>query len=404
MTNQALIALLVSKGVIATTDLGTGGKLNDAQADRFIDFVIDETNLQNMGRVERFRNENLKVDKIGVHKRVTVPAEEARDPAVRRGVTTSQVTLTPCELMTPFELSTNFLEHNIEGESAEDTVVRLMATQMGNDVEGLYIEGDVLGRAAIEEDIFEGGSLTQVIKDSLMAKFDGFLRQADGGALVDIDGAPISPNVFSRMIQAMPNKFRRNRRDMVFLVPDDLEQQYRERVSTRATGSGDAALNGQGNLTPFGVELMPVSLMPFNPAVVEHITFTGSGSTVSLRYNNLVASSMIVTAITLDKVPTTPFIDPTDYTFDPVAGTITHAGGGSVIGGTATVKVTYQSGPQIILTPRSNIIFAIGRDITIERDRDIFARLNQWAITTKVDTKYEELTAVVKGFNIASSL
>ena len=404
ITNAALVAMLVAKGVITTTDLGTGGRLNDKQAERFIDFVIDETGLDQMGRVEKFRNDNLKVDKIGVHKRVTVPAEEARDPSVRRGVTTSQVTLTPCELMTPFELSTNFLESNIEGESAEDTVVRLMATQMGNDVEGMYIEGDTLGRAAIEEDLFEGGSLTQVIKDTLMAKFDGFLRQADSANLVDIDGSPISPNVFSRMIQNMPNKFRRNRRDMVFLVPDDLEQQYRERVSTRATGSGDAALNGQANLTPYGVELLPVSLMPFNPAIVEHIAFTGSGSTVALRYSGLVSGSMIVTAITLEKVLTTPFIDPTDYTFDPVAGTITHAGGGSAIGATATVKVTYQAGPQIILTPKSNIIFAIGRDITIERDRDIFARLNQWAITTKVDCKFEEVTAVVKAFNIASSL
>lgn len=404
MTNAALIAMLVSKGVITTTDLGTGGKLNDKQSDRFIDFVIDETNLADMGRVEKFRNENMKVDKIGVHGRVTVPAEEARDPAVRRGITTSQVTLTPVELMTPFELSTNFLENNIEGESAEDTVVRLMATQMGNDVEGLYIEGDTLGRAALEEDIFEGGSTTQYIKDSLMAKFDGFLRQADAAAQVDISGSPISPNVFSRMLQAMPNKFRRNRKDLVFLVPDDLEQQYRERVSTRATGAGDAALNGQANLTPFGVEMKPVSLMPFNPTVVEHITFTGSGSTVALRYNNLLAASGVVTATTLDKVPTTPFIVTTDWTIDYVAGTITHAGGGSAIGATATVKVTYQSGPQIILTPRSNIIFAIGRDITIERDRDIFARMNQWAITTKVDVVFEEVTAIVKGFNIASSL
>jgi len=404
MTNTALIAMLVSKGVITTTDLGTGGALNDKQADRFIDFVIDETNLKQMGRVERFRNENMKVDKIGVHSRVTVPAEEARDPSVRRGVTTSQVTLTPTELMTPFELSTNFLENNIEGEAAEDTVVRLMATQMGNDVEGLYIEGDTVGRAALESDIYEGGSSTQYIKDSLMAKFDGFLRQADSAAQVDIGGSPISPSVFSQMLQSMPNKFRRNRKDLVFLVPDDLEQQYRERVSTRATGAGDSALNGQANLTPFGVEMTPVSLLPFNPTVVEHITFTGSGSTVSLRYDNLVAASMIVTPTTLAATPSTPHVLTTDYTVDYTAGTITHAGGGSAIGATATVKVTYQSGPQIILTPRSNIIFAIGRDITIERDRDIFARMNQWAITTKVDVVFEEVTAVVKGYNIASSL
>ena len=33
---------------------------------------------------------------------------------------------------------------------------------------------------------------------------------------------------------------------------------------------------------------------------------------------------------------------------------------------------------------------AIGRDVRIEKDRDIFARLDQWAITTKVDVTFEE--------------
>lgn len=51
-----------------------------------------------------------------------------------------------------------------------------------------------------------------------------------------------------------------------------------------------------------------------------------------------------------------------------------------------------------------NLITAIGRDIRIEKDRDIFARLNQWAITTKVDAQFEEVDAVVKAYNIGSTL
>jgi hypothetical protein len=42
----------------------------------------------------------------------------------------------------------------------------------------------------------------------------------------------------------------------------------------------------------------------------------------------------------------------------------------------------------------------IGRDIRIEKDRDIFKGVNQYAITAKVSVQFEELTAIVKVRNI----
>ena len=57
---------LVQKAVITADALASAGKLNPAQSDRFIDFVIDETVLRNNARVVRFRNETLEIDKIGV--------------------------------------------------------------------------------------------------------------------------------------------------------------------------------------------------------------------------------------------------------------------------------------------------------------------------------------------------
>lgn len=407
MNNSQIVELLVQKGIIETGDLATGGKLNPVQADRFIDFVIDETGLKEMSRIVRFRNEELKIDKIGVGKRVTVPAAEAKDPSVRKGVTTSQVILNPSEIMTPFELSQTFMEHNIEGEPVEDRIVRMMATAMGNDAEELLILGDTVGPAILESEFRDGGSTTQYIKDSFLALGDGWLKLASGGDAhqVDIQGASVSPNVFSRMIQAMPTKFRRNPSRLRFILPMDLEQMYRERLSTRATGGGDRALGSaiDSRIAAFGIPIVPVSLLHQRPTIVEHVTFTGSGSTVSLKYTNI--QNVVVSTSNLStNPPETPFILTTDYTVDLVNGTITHAGGGSAIGATAVVKVTYQSSPHIILTHMDNMITAIGRDIQIERDRDIFARLNQWAITTKVDAKYEELDAVVHAFNISSTL
>lgn len=394
MTNEELI----QKAIITTADIAAAGKLNDEQANAFIDFVIDVTELKGSVRVVRFRPENMQIDKIGVGQRVSVPKEEAKDPGLRRGVSTSKVTLTPREVMTPFEISDNFAELNIEGEAVEDTVVRLMATQTANDLEEVMINGDVLGPARIEADLLDGGSATQVVKDTFMALFDGWLRLLDAGNIYDADGANLSSKIFSGMIKKMPVKFRRTRRNLRFLMALDMEQNWREKVSSRTTPQGDQALTSSGALPVFGVPMIPVPLLEPDPRVVEHKVFAAAPVTVALRYNHI-GTEVIIVPSTLGASPVTPLLETTDYTVNRTTGEITSVGGGAMAGG-GTFKVTYRSGAQIALADFQNLILAIGRDVRIETDRDIYKGVNQFAITTKVSVQVEEVTATVKGINI----
>ena len=115
---------LVQKAVVTADALAAAGKLNDAQSDRFIDFVVDETVLKNNARMVRFRNENLDIDKIGIGSRVAMPKAEAQDPGLRRGVNTSKVTLTPREIMVPFEIGDVFRDLNIEGDAVEEHIIK----------------------------------------------------------------------------------------------------------------------------------------------------------------------------------------------------------------------------------------------------------------------------------------
>lgn len=393
MTNEEL----VQKAITSAGALAAAGKLNAAQSDRFLDFVIDVTELRGNVRTVRFRNESMEIDKIGVGNRVTVPADEATDPAIRRGVTTSKVTLTPVKLMTPFEISTEFGEHNIEGEAVEDTVMRLMATQTANDIEELLINGDTNGHARLEGDLKAGGSTTLYIKDSLMAKFNGWLRLLDSGNLYDAAGANIGLSVFSGMLKKMPVKFRRTRRDLRFLVAMDIEQTWREKVASRATAQGDASLQNDASVNVFGVPVVGVPLLDAEPLVVEHLTIGADPSTVSLRYTNV--TDVVVTFQTLAQVPTAALIETTDYTVDEAAGEVSTVNNGALDAGGA-IKVTYRSKAQCILANYQNLIMAIGRDITIKTDEDIFADTNRFAITTKVACQVEEVTATVKGINV----
>jgi len=397
MTNEELI----QKAIITTDALAVSGKLSPAQADKFIDYVIDETVLRKNARIIRFRNESLDIDKIGIGRRVAMPKTEAQDPGLRRGITTSKVTLTPREIIVPFEIGENFLEIAIEpGADLEDHIVRMMATQTGNDLEELAINGDTNGHAILEEDYRDGGSATQYVKDKYLALHDGWFRLADGGNVYDAGGANIGLSVFNAMLRQMPTKFRRNKAALRWFISPDLAQIYLEKLASRATLLGDAAAGGAGH-QPFGIPMVEVPLLEFLPPIVEHITLTTT-TPVALRYAPV--ASVIVSTSTLDTTPETPYIETTDYVIDYTAGTIVWAGGGSAIGGTDTVKVTYTANPQVVLTHQANWIVGIGRDIKIARDEDIYKLTKQYAIHAKVAVEFEEDTALVKGYNIGQGV
>jgi len=392
---------LVKKAVITADTLATGGKLNPAQSDKFIDYVIDETALKDNARIVRFRNETLDIDKIGVGKRVAVAKSEASDPGIRRGVTTSKVSLQPVEIMVPIEIGDTFREINIEGENVEDTIIRLFATQLANDMEDLYINGNKLKPARLQSDLLEGGDSTRYIADTYLGLQDGWSLLADGANVVNAGGQNIGLSVFSKAIRALPTKFRRNKSQLRWFLSPDLAQLYAEKVSTRATPMGDTAAVSQGAPPgPFGIPMVQVPLWQMLPLTVEHIVLTGTTPT-ALKGGPI--QNVVVTATSLGGIPTTPFIETTDYVVDYTAGTITRNGAGA-IGSGNTVKVTYQSNPQLILTHMNNFIVGIGRDIRIEKDRDIYKGVNQYAITAKVAVQLEELSAVVKVRNIGTGV
>ena len=136
--------------------------------------------------------------------------------------------------------------------------------------------------------------------------------------------------------------------------------------------------------------------IPYDNLTVQHVQLNGT-TAVALRYKKIAGEAVLPS--TLGATPTTPYIKDTDYVIDYDAGTIARDAGGS-IGDGDVVKVTYRSSGQILLTHMQNFIVGIGRDIRIERDRNIYRGVNEFAITLKVAVQFEEASAVVKAFNI----
>lgn len=220
--------------VISTTSLGAGGGgvLNAEQSNRFIDYMWDATTLANEGRVIRMRSNTVDLDKVSVGTRITRLATEAVDDSINTEATFTKISLTTKKLRLDWELSTESLEDNIEGAALEDHIARLMATQFGNDVEDLAINGDTTSA------------------DPLLKAFDGFkalvLAGASSSHVIDAAGASLGgtgsadgKQILSRAIKNMPRKYMQRRNDLRFYTGVNLQQDYLNSLTNVYQGRGN---------------------------------------------------------------------------------------------------------------------------------------------------------------------
>jgi HK97 family phage major capsid protein len=70
----------------------------------------------------------------------------------------------------------------------------------------------------------------------------------------------------------------------------------------------------------------------------------------------------------------------------------------SGVGGYTGTNLSYG-----FLTPRSNLVFGIHREIRVDKDRDIMRGVNVYAITTRVAVGFENADAVVVAVNVGRS-
>lgn len=206
--------------VVDTTNVGSGngGLLNTEQANRFIDYMFDATILARAARTIRMRSNTADIDKVGVGTRLMTVASEATDTGSNAAVSFSKVSLTTKKLRLDWELSSEALEDNIEGADLEDHIARLMATQAGNDIEDLLING--LGTGS-----------------GLMSAFAGFRKLAiDTANVVDAGGAAVSKAVFNSAIKKMPRKYKQRRNELRFFTGSNLVQDYLYNLTTIGNG------------------------------------------------------------------------------------------------------------------------------------------------------------------------
>lgn len=244
--------------VVDTTLIGSGGGgiLNPEQADRFIDYMVDSTVLTKEARVVRMNAPVREIDRIDIGSRKARLATENVDDGVNATPAFSKIALQTVKLRLDWRLTSESLEDNIEMDNLEDHVARLMATQLGNDLEDLYINGDVAST------------------DALLKALDGWRKLALNGANVVSNPSQsgtyvLSKATFNAGLKAMPNKYMQRRADLRWYTGSGALQDFLNGLTDRSTPLGDAVIFGTpggtqgGGLTsvrPFGIPLVEVPL------------------------------------------------------------------------------------------------------------------------------------------------
>ena len=149
MSTQEEILAKANEVTTSVVGAASGGILKPAQANRFIDFVVDQSVLLQTSRVVRMRTPQMEIDKLSVGTRIMAKATEASDTSANAAVTFTKVSLTTVKLRLDWEVSTESLEDNIAGDSLEDHLASVMARQTANDLDDLFINGDTTDSNAL---------------------------------------------------------------------------------------------------------------------------------------------------------------------------------------------------------------------------------------------------------------
>jgi hypothetical protein len=271
-------------GIHRQSEDGNGGLLNPEQSARFLDYMFDATVIGKVARTIRMKADTTEIDRIGVGEKLMKLATEGDDTGANSAVTFSKISLTTKKLRLDWELSTESLEDNIEGADLEDHIARMMATQAGNDIEDVVLNGN-----------------TALSQDALYKAFNGVVKKAKTSAhVVDAAGANISRAVFNSALKALPRKYKQRRTDLRFLSGSNLIQDYLYTTSQNiqnvnpqdiASGiiRGDVPVLGgpAGYVAPyaFGIPIVEVPLLP-ETQTGDYSAASGSHGDIHLTFPN----------------------------------------------------------------------------------------------------------------------
>lgn len=250
LANHRVLKAITTEAIVGE---GKGGRLNPQQARQFITAMVDETDFLREIRFVDMDGPEYDLDYMEISQRLIRRGVEAEEPTGGVQVQTARRKLQTIEAILPVDISLTFLEDNIERDQAEDTIARMVATQYGNDLLDLAINGDTE---------YTGG-----VDQEFLTIDDGWIKKAKSAKYathkVDITGAEkLLDEILPALVDALPAKWKRDRNALRIICSTNTVSRYIRELQARNTTLGDTMIvTGQAPRYE-GIALRPVTYWP----------------------------------------------------------------------------------------------------------------------------------------------
>ena len=377
----------ISKVFDSATADGGLVHLNTEQADRFIDYIVDESVVMKDARVVKMSKPTKKVATLDIDDEIFVPGVdgEAQENIKASALEKELVTK---EIVAVVKIRDDELEDNIEGNAFKDHLFRLIAKKGSTQLEkvGLYAK-KVDGAKSVDR------------------MFNGFITETErSGNVIDATDTTLFADRFidrtklTKTRKAIPDTLS----DLVdkLYMPSKLVWDYEDmyitsnnRVPTDRIGGlkfQQASMLGKGRAVikvgGFSWTLASSVLAWATTITLTDVTGAVVGQTIAIALGEgqeYVGKITVVDTdnniLTLDTAIVYP-IDATD----------------------SKQKLVFEvetNGLDVFLTPANNMLYGIQREITLEPERRARERATYFVLTARIDTMLLNPTAsvVLKG-------
>ena len=270
MVNEHILSQLVNENEISVfksmrSDMNTAkALLNEEQFAQFMRAATINQTILNDASFRRMNSTSQVVSSTKVTNRVLQTGYKTvnNEQVTQNQLTPATLGFGKAELVaTKLKALTSILdddkEDNIEREQFEQTLLTMMGEAVGIDLEAVCVFGDTTYTSS--------GN-----KDPLFSTIDGWLTSATttlksdgakGSGTKDFDLADGITSMFDKMLYSMPAAYRQSNlmKDLVFYVPFEVQEAYREFLIDRETGLGDSSLL---NATELQYKGIPVKYAP----------------------------------------------------------------------------------------------------------------------------------------------
>jgi len=392
------------------------------EADRFIDYIVDQSVLKNTARIVRMNKETKEIRALGFGSgRFLFPGDTFSSSDYKKEFGHNKISLTSKKLRGCVVIYDDDLEDNIEGDAFADHIMRIVAAKIANELEEIFWIGDT-------------GSRSGFANSDARSRFDGWryiLTNAQVAADAyynDVSGAPVLITGLAETAWAtgaaksvgdivIPSSGNENGRAYIALdagtTHSSTEPTWPTALGTTVVDNAGASsitwrcheytctLGGkiavQDSSAPYNWEFKYGRMLELFPSIYKKVGLMNlrflNSDLVSQNYiDSLSARSTVLgdNAI-LGSAPLqygkVPIVDVPLMNVDLSAAGV--AGGGAYT--------------DSLLTPKGNLILGIQRNIKLESQREAADEATYWFFSMRMDNKIENVAACALAEKLVTS-